>query len=95
MLNVYKIPETEHPVVDAWAADETSVWETLFWKYSEYVAQILRNYKKLNRTKIVEVNLFFNFKCAIIFSGNCRIIFRKKNMTLMWHFYINFDIELP
>ena len=43
MLNVYKIPETEHPVVDAWAADETSVWETLFSKYSEYVAQILRN----------------------------------------------------
>ena len=54
-LNVYQIPAKEHLVVDAWAADETSVWETLFWKYSEYVRQILHNYKKLNRTKIVEV----------------------------------------
>ena len=30
MLNVYKIPATEHQVIDSWATDEISVWEILF-----------------------------------------------------------------
>ena len=30
MLNVYKIPASEHQVVDSWAADEISVSEILF-----------------------------------------------------------------
>ena len=52
-LNLYQIPAKEHQVVDSWAADELSVLEILFWKYSEYVPQILRNCKKLKRAKIV------------------------------------------
>ena len=53
-LNAYQIPAKEHQVVDGWAADEISVLETLFSKYSEYIPQILHNYKKLKQTKIVE-----------------------------------------
>ena len=44
-LNVYQISAKQHQVVDGWAADEMSVSETLFSKYSEHVPQILRNYK--------------------------------------------------
>ena len=51
-LNVDKIPAKGHQVVDRWAADETSVLEILFSEYLEYVLIILRNYKKLKRTKI-------------------------------------------
>ena len=53
-LNVYQIPAKEHQVVHRWDADEISVSETLFSKYSEYIPQILHNYKKLKQTKIVE-----------------------------------------
>ena len=39
-LNLYQIPEKEHSVVDAWAADKISVWETLFQniqnRYAKY-----------------------------------------------------------
>ena len=50
-VNVYNISAKEHQVVDCWDADEISVLEILFWKYLEYVALILRNYKKLSTTK--------------------------------------------
>ena len=33
ILNVYKIPIKEHQLVDSWAADEISAFETLSWKY--------------------------------------------------------------
>ena len=51
-LNVYEIAAKEHQVVDLWASDEISVLERLFLKYLEYVALILRNYKKIKRTNI-------------------------------------------
>ena len=65
-LNVYQIPAKEHQVVHHWDADEISVSETLFSKYSKYIPQILRNYKKIKRTnykkikrtKIAEFNFF-------------------------------------
>ena len=53
-MNVYQISAKEHQVVHRWDADEISVSETLFSKYSEYIPQILHNYKKLKQTKIVE-----------------------------------------
>ena len=61
-MNVYQIPPKEHQVVHHWDADETSVSETLFSKYSEYIPQILHNYKKLKRTKIFE----FKFSSAFL-----------------------------
>ena len=51
-LNVYKIPAKEHKVVDRWAADEISISQIMFWKYLEYIPLILRNSKKVKRTKI-------------------------------------------
>ena len=53
-MNVYQISAKEHQVVHRWDADEISVSETLFSKYSEYIPQILHNYKKLKQTKILE-----------------------------------------
>ena len=52
-LNEYEISAEEHQIIDRSATYETSVLEILFWKYLEYVPLILRNYKKLKRTKIV------------------------------------------
>ena len=60
-MNVYQISPKEHQVVHRWDADEISVSETLFSKYSEYIPQILPNYKKQKRTKIVE----FQFSSAL------------------------------
>ena len=60
-MNAYQISAKEHQVVHHWDADEISVSETLFSKYSEYIPQILPNYKKLKRTKIVE----FQFSSAL------------------------------
>ena len=57
MLNVYKVPTKEHQVVYSGAVDEISVLETLLWKYLEYVALILRNYKKLKSRKINRSNI--------------------------------------
>ena len=67
-LNVYQIPAKEHQVVDSWAPDEISVSELLFWKYSEYVPQILRNYKKLKRKKIVRftISSFLSAQCVLV-----------------------------
>ena len=56
-FNSYKISEKDHQVVDSWAAYEISVLEILFRKYLEYVPIILRNYKKLKRTKIVRFTI--------------------------------------
>ena len=53
MLNVYHIPAKEQQVVGSWSADEISVLEMIFWKYSQNVLQILRKCKKLKQTKIV------------------------------------------
>ena len=53
-MNVYQISAKEHQVVPRVDADEISVSETLFSKYSEYIPQILHNSKKLKQTKIVE-----------------------------------------
>ena len=53
-MNVYQISAKEHQVVHRVDADEISVSETLFSKYSEYIPQILHNYKKLKQTKILE-----------------------------------------
>ena len=60
-MNAYQISAKEHQVIHRWDADEISVSETLFSKYSEYIPQILPNYKKLKRTKIVE----FQFSSAL------------------------------
>ena len=56
-MNVYKISAKEHQVVDRCAADEMSVSEILFGKYLEYVTLILRNYKKVRRTKVVRFTI--------------------------------------
>ena len=61
-MNVYQISAKEHQVVHRWDADEISVSETLFSKYSEYIPQILRNYKKLKGTK----NFEFKFSSAFL-----------------------------
>ena len=60
-MNAYQISAKEHQVVHRWDADEISVSETLFSKYSEYIPQILHNYKKLKQTKNVE----FKFSSAL------------------------------
>ena len=57
MLNVYKAPTKEHQVVYSGAVDEISVLQTLLWKYLEYVALILCNYKKLKSRKINRSNI--------------------------------------
>ena len=57
MLNVYKAPTKEHQVVYSGAVGEISVLQTLLWKYLEYVALILRNYKKLKSRKINRSNI--------------------------------------
>ena len=56
-LNIYKIHAKELHLVDRWATDEMWVSEILFWKYLEYVQPILRNYKKLKRTKIARFTI--------------------------------------
>ena len=56
-LNVYKISAKEHQVVDRCAADEISVSVILFGKYLEYVPLVLRNYKKVKRTKVVRFTI--------------------------------------
>ena len=56
-LNVYKISAKEYQVVDRWDADEISASKIIFWKYLQYVPVILRNYKKLNRMKIVRFKI--------------------------------------
>ena len=57
-LNVYKILPNEHHVVDSSSADEVPVLQILFYKYLENVPLILRNFKKLKRTKIARFKVF-------------------------------------
>ena len=57
-LNLYKIPAKEHQVVGHVAADQISISEILFWKYSECLPITLRNYKKLKRRQIVRFTIF-------------------------------------
>ena len=67
-VNVYNISAKEHQVVDCWDADEISVLEILFWKYLEYVALILRNYKKLSTTKSFKftISSFLNAQLFLV-----------------------------
>ena len=67
-VNVYNISAKEHQVVDCWDADEISVLEILFWKYLEYVALILRNYKKLSTTKSFKLTIssFLNAQLFLV-----------------------------
>ena len=57
MGNVYKILANEHHVVDSSPGHEVSVPEILFYKYLKHVPLILRNCKKLKRTKNVRFKI--------------------------------------
>ena len=80
MLNVYKIPAKEYQVVDHSEADEISVSKILFWIYLEYVPLILRNYKKLNRMKVVRFKIS-SFPNAQYFLGTAGQQFSSKGRS--------------
>ena len=63
-LNLWKISAKEPQVIDGRDANEISVSLILFSTYLEYVPQILRSYKKLNKVKIVRFK-FSSFLSAL------------------------------
>ena len=67
-LNVYEILAKERHVVHHSEADEISVSQILFWKYSKSVPLILCNYKKLNTIKTVRFEIS-SFLSAQYFLG--------------------------
>ena len=63
-LNLWKISAKEPQVIDGRDANEISVSLILFSTYLDYVPQILRSYKKLNKVKIVRFK-FSSFLSAL------------------------------